>query len=180
MAPVAHDIKNIRQYNTMASKKSKIIRPNMSEYGLGCLWAIVSLVIILLLINVSGNWKNSRKEPFRSLGRCIPIGIFSGVAYYLAKKRQAKEQKEAALAEERERLAAMEAREAQQREVERQQMLCPTCGGSGQGVAGSLCPICGGSGTRRVELCPICGGQGVNAAGCPCPYCGGRGKYFVN
>ena len=151
----------------------------MSEYGLGCLWAIVSLVIILLIV-VSGNGKYSGKEPFRSLVRCIPIGIFSGVAYYLAKKRQAKEQKEAALAEERERLAAMEAQEAQQREVERQQMLCPTCGGSGQSMAGALCPFCGGSGTRRAELCPVCGGKGVNAAGCSCPYCGGRGQYFVN
>lgn len=179
MAPVAHDIKILQQYNTMASKKSKIIRPNMSEYGLGCLWAIVSVVIIIFIF-APGSGIYSGKEPPRGVLRCIPIIIFSGVAYYLAKKRQAKEQKEAALVEERERLAAMEAREAQQREVERQQMLCPTCGGSGQGVAGSLCTICGGSGTRRVELCPICGGQGVNAAGCPCPYCGGRGKYFVN
>ena len=102
--------------------------------------------------------------------------LFAPSARSQAKQRRAEEEKNAALAEERKRIAAMEALE----EAERQQMLCPTCGGSGQSMAGGLCPFCGGSGTRRVELCPICGGQGVNAAGNPCPYCGGRGQYYVN
>ena len=153
-------------------KKSKRIRPNMSELGIGLLCGIGALLVFTFMYYPD-------KKPPQGMGAAI-IGVIFVVARSLAKKRQAREEKDAALAEERKRIAAMEAQEAQQREAERQQMLCPTCGGSGQSMAGALCPFCGGSGTRRAELCPVCGGKGVNAAGCSCPYCGGRGQYFVN
>lgn len=156
-------------------KKSKRIRPNMSEYVIGILWGVVAMMVCTNCIRFFFPRYN-----YQGKGGVVMMTVMYGVARSLAKKRQAKEEKDAALAEERKRIAAMEALEAQQREAERQQMLCPACGGSGQSMAGGLCPFCGGCGTRRVELCPICGGQGVNAAGNPCPYCGGRGQYYVN
>ena len=76
----------------------------------------------------------------------------------LAERRVAKKKKEqinAALNEERERIAAIVS-EARQRDAERQHLLCPTCGGSGQKIEGELCPTCGGRGTREGEPCSIC------------------------
>lgn len=114
------------------------------------------------------------------------IGVICYVVATLIWPKLEKIQREYKLkrAEEAARKAELQKKEAEKRaheeEEKRRKMLCPRCGGSGQGEGGQLCEKCGGSGVRRVEMCPVCAGKGVNAAGCACPRCGGEGQYFVD
>ena len=114
------------------------------------------------------------------------IGVICYVVATLIWPKLEKIQREYKLkrAEEAARKAELQKKEAEKRaheeEEKRRKMLCPRCGGSGQGEGGQLCEKCGGSGVRRVEMCPVCAGKGVNAAGCACPRCGGEGQYFAD
>ena len=130
----------------------------LSECLVGLLAAIIAITIITLVFSsLPREWANNKY--LVGLGRCvIGVTIMSSVML-LVNRRVAKkqeEQKNAALNEERERIAAIVS-EARQRDAERQHLLCPTCGGSGQKIEGELCPTCGGRGTREGEPCSICG-----------------------
>lgn len=129
----------------------------LSECLLGILAAIIGISIIVWVVSIlPKGWEENEY-----LARAARVGIYviiGAPVMILVGRRVAKkleEQKNAALNEERERIAAIVS-EARQRDAERQHLLCPTCGGSGQKIEGELCPTCGGRGTRDGEPCSPC------------------------
>lgn len=129
----------------------------LSECLLGILAAIIGISIIAWVMSIlPKGWEENK-----FLARAARVGILviiGAPVMILVGRRVAKkleEQKTAALNEERERIAAIVS-EARQRDAERQHLLCPTCGGSGQKTEGELCPTCGGRGTRDGEPCSTC------------------------
>ena len=123
---------------------------------------IIGFPILMWLSGTYLGWMaDSTESTRRMVSRAImmiAIIIIAMPATLLAVRRDVKkqeEQKNAALNEERERIAAIVS-EARQRDAERQHLLCPSCGGSGQKIEGELCPTCGGRGTRDGEPCSPC------------------------